>query len=238
MNIWMYWDKNPTPLINKIRKHNESILPIIFLDSISVKKYIPTFPPNFNTLIPQHQSDWIRLYLLVHYGGIWSDASIIYYEPKKVYELWEKTKTYDYVGFYRDKVIIDNWFIASKKGGKIITLWLKEYEKAIQEGFYEYRARLLSEGTNLDVFYPKGIPKDIYLINYICIYKVLQNINEKIYLLDSYKEMLSMSLKCFKHYKTKKGKTCMLKTKKVPYLKLCQHSRKEIERTGLELKLQ
>ena len=225
MNIWMYWDKNPTPLINKIKQHNESLLPIIFLDSISIKKYIPVFPPKFDTLISQHQSDWIRLYLLVHYGGIWSDASIIYYEPDKVYELWEKTKKYDYVGFYRDKIVIENWWIASKKGGKIVTLWLKEVEKALEEGHDAYHKRIISEGTNVDIY-----GKNMYMIHYCCLQHVLQNTNEKIYVVNAYDSMLSMFKKCYKYYKTKKSRACMLTTKKVPYLKLGQYCRKELNR--------
>lgn len=232
MNIWTYWDK-PTPLIEKIKVHNEALLPITFLDSVSVKQYIPSFPHKFDTLIPQHQSDWIRLYLLVHYGGIWSDASIIYYEPSKVYELWEKTKKYDYVGFYRDKIVIENWWIASKKGGKIVTLWLKEVEKALAEGHIAYRDRILSEGTNLDIYYKNGLTKDTYMIHYFCLQHVLQNTNEKIYVVDAYDSMLSMFRKCYKHYKTKKSKSCMLNTKKVPFLKLGQHCRKELNRNRI-----
>lgn len=134
------------------------------------------------------------------------------------YDLWEKTKKYDYVGFYRDKIIVENWWIASKKGGKIVTLWLKEVEKALEEGHLAYYDRI-SKVTNLDM----------YMIHYCC----LQHVNEKIYLVDAYDSMLSMFRKCHKYYNTKKSKACILKTKRVPFIKLGQHCRKELNRNRI-----
>ena len=42
---------------------------------------------------------------------------------------------------------VENFLFASKKGGKLITLWYDEFTKAI-EGFIPYRRRIVSEGTN------------------------------------------------------------------------------------------
>jgi Capsular polysaccharide synthesis protein len=98
--LWMYCDDRKTHLIRQI-------------------EFIPSFPPKYKTLIPTHQSDWIRLYLIMTYGGVWADASIIINSEKAMDELWEKT--HDFVGFYNGGKqngiyeIVESWCFASKK---------------------------------------------------------------------------------------------------------------------------
>ena len=166
----MYWDDLEIPSsIQKIVDHNKKVLvnwDLVILNKDTVHDYIKEFPKKYNTLIVQHKSDWIRLYLLKHYGGLWSDISIIYNDVAKLDELWEKSHFYEMTAFYKGGKIkgihgvIENYFIMSKKNSKLISLWLDEYERAIDEGFLTYKRRILKEGTVL-------VRSDIYFIHFI-----------------------------------------------------------------------
>ena len=239
--LWMYWNHKKPPLIQKIEDHNRKHLTtwnIIYLDDITIHDYILSFPPKFDTLIPQHKADWIRLYLISTYGGVWCDASIIINSEKAMDELWEKTKTHDFVGFYNGKKVngvyenIENWCFASKKGGILITNWLKEYTKAIQEGLKQYNDRIL-KNTHLKV-YIKGNNK---LTTYYTVYHCLQHVMQHeplppIYVINAFDSMFKINKMC----PPKQKATCtmnLLKTRKLklPYIKLTRHERK----TGINI---
>jgi len=253
--IWFYWDNDKPSLIKKIEEHNKKILSnwkIIYLNDKNIHEYIPEFPPNYKSLIPQHKADWIRLYLIMTYGGVWCDASIIINSEKAMDDIWEKTKTHDFVGFYNGKKIngvyekIENWCFASEKGGILVTKWLQEYEIAIEEGFKSYRERIMKH-TNLNLYFQKK-----EFINYFTCYFCLQNVMQhmklpKMCMMNAYDSMFKLRKICKDTYvpSCMKGKSinqlkkcemkhipkCVmntLKTKKVtlPYVKLTRHERK------------
>jgi len=235
--LWMYWNERKPKLIQQIEEHNQKNLPtwnIHYLDDTTIHEYIPSFPKQFHTLIPQHKADWIRLYLISNYGGVWCDASIIINSERAMNELWEKTEKHDFVGFYNGKKVngiyekIENWCFASKKGGKLVTEWLKEYNKAIQEGFKQYRERIVKD-TNLDLYIKKNEFVDYFTV-YFCLQYVLQHQPvPKMYMMNSRNTMFKVRDVC----ERKKGKVprCImntLKTKKekLPYIKLTRHERK------------
>lgn len=231
--LWMYWNEDQTPLLEKIKDHNTKVLTswkIMYVTDKNIHEYIPSFPPKYKTLIHQHKADWIRLYLIMTYGGVWCDASIIINDESKVNELWEKTKTYDFVGFHTTNkkikgqyVCVENFLFASKKGGKLITLWYDEFTKAIEEGFVPYRRRIVSEGTNIDHYYPNGLTKKVYFTAYLCLQHIIQHNDVSMYLTPS-TTLLFFQNACIKKYK-KFNPYCvkkMLQTKKVKllYIKL------------------
>ena len=240
----MYWDHDKPKLIQQIEKHNKTNLPswkINYLNNTTIHNYISTFPPTFDTLIPQHKADWIRLYLISTYGGVWCDASIIINSEKEMDKLWEKTKTHDFVGFYNGKKMngiyekIENWCFASKKGGILVTKWLDEYNKAIKEGFKSYRERILKD-TNLDLFIKKKELIDYFTV-YFCLQYVIQhNPLPKMYMMNSRDNMFYIRDFCERKKLKKKTPKCImniLKTRKVklPYIKLTRHERN----TGIKI---
>ncbi len=243
--IWMYWDDLEIPsYIQKIVNHNKKVLvnwEFVILNKETIHDYIKDFPPKYNTLIVQHKSDWIRLWLLNKYGGLWSDISIIYNDVKKIDKLWEKSDQYEMTGFYNGGKLngiylkIENFFIMSKKGSHLISLWLHEHERAIDEGFLTYKRRILKEGTAL----VSDAPDYVYLTHYYCLQNVLQNLKTipKMNLLNVDDSMYYLRKKC----ETCKNKVitkkcglkfdkCMIKnfkTKKykLPYIKLPKRDR-------------
>jgi len=229
--VWMYWNSEETPLIKSIRLraikklHNFNI---IYLNDKNIHTYIKTFPDGFKDLIVQAKSDWIRLYLIMTYGGIWSDASIIFNDSsnKKLEKLWKKTNTYDFVGFNLNKNI-ESWMFMSKKNGKLVTMWYNEFTKAIKEGFLNYKLRILNEGTKTDGSDPLK-KHDTYFMIYYCLNHILQHSQiPKILIISSADSMLKLTRKC------KWNSDCIMKTiktkryvKKLPFIKLTQSERK------------
>ena len=233
--IWMYWDRRKPQLIQQIENHNRKNLTtwkIHYLDDITITNYIPSFPPKFDTLIPQHKADWIRLYLISTYGGLWCDASIIINSEKAMDELWEKTKTHDFVGFYNGKKVngiyenIENWCFASKKGGILVTKWLTEYNKAIREGFKQYNDRIL-KNTHLKVYIKGNNKLTTYFTAYHCLQHVMRHEQlPPMYVMDANDSMFKLAKNCPK----KQLNICTmnkLKTRKIklPYIKLTRHER-------------
>lgn len=81
MQIFTYWDSEKLPILNEYciytwRKYNPDFS-IVILNDTNIHKYVKTFPINYEKLIVQHKSDYIRTYLLYHYGGIWIDSTLI-----------------------------------------------------------------------------------------------------------------------------------------------------------------
>ena len=240
--IWMFWKDIEIPInIQNIIDHNKKVLTnweIIILNKKTIHDYIPKFPTQYKAITVQQQSDWIRLYLLKTYGGIWSDISIIYNDVAKIDELWKKSDKYDYTGFfYKDKKhngiyeIIETWFILCKKNSTIITLWLNEYERAMSEGFLNYKRRIIKEGTKINEnnFYPY----DIYFVIYYCLQHVLQNLKTipKMNLLNAHDSMYFLAKKCGWHNKTCRRKLFKTKKYKLPHIKLTR-----VDRSYLKLK--
>jgi len=227
--IWMYWNENQTPLIKAILKHNKKVLynwDIRMLNKKSVHQYIQEFPKEYHAITVQQQSDWLRLYLIMTYGGIWSDASIIYNDASKVEELWEKSIDYDYIGFFNKSnpkyTIIETWFFGSKKNGQLVTLWYHEYTKAMKEGFLKYTHRIEKEGTDI-----RNYKQNTYYIVYMCLQNILQRPHEEIpmFLLDAFESMFYLykrceyNDRCVMHQITKKD------VKRLPFIKLTRHDR-------------
>jgi len=237
--IWMFWDDVTIPIdIQHIIDHNTKVLvnwEIIILNKKTLHDYIDKFPTQYKSITVQQQSDWIRLYLLKTYGGLWSDISIIYNDVSKINDLWEKSNEYDFTGFYGGKKhhgiyeIIETWFILCKKNSKTITLWLDEYERAMKEGFLQYKHRIIQEGTLLNKNNP--YPDDIYFIVYYCLQHVLQHLPKipKMNLLNSYEHMFYLAKKCGWKNKTCRRKVFKTKKYKLPYIKLTGPDRKHIK---------
>jgi hypothetical protein len=108
INIYTYWNTPELPLLNKKCIDNWKRLNpdynIIVLNEENIINYIDSFPKNYDILIHQHKSDYIRTYILYHYGGIWIDNTIIL-----------KTNLNEIFDFnIRDKLQIFNFYACSR----------------------------------------------------------------------------------------------------------------------------
>ena len=244
--IWIYWDKNPTKLIQKIRKHNQPFLKtwtVHYLDAKTVKKYIASYPEGFNTLIPQHKSDWIRSFLLTNHGGCWCDASIVFNASEEIHVLWTKSNQIksDFTGFYKtsvetlynvvDKIPtkIENWFFMVPIKSKVMLKWLDEFTHAIKIGLLHYRNSLVGK-INLHIYYPCGITDDAYLVHHMALQVAIRSLKPSpvLLLLDADNTMFKLRKQCFKlHAKSKHNRSvCVMNkmknktTRRIPFIKL------------------
>ena len=105
-NIWMYWENKPNKhkpdylklCYDTIVKHCSKDATIFLLNEYTVHYYLPFMRKDIMKLssIP-HKTDYIRLQLLYHYGGIWLDSDTIVFQSFKPY--FKLLNNYDYVGF-------------------------------------------------------------------------------------------------------------------------------------------
>lgn len=138
-HIWMYWEninKQSRPAyldlcLETVRKNCSQDFNIHVLDEKSVLQYVPI---NFKVYekiwtIPQ-KTDYIRLYLLARYGGIWLDFDIIVIKSLLPYYQQLLDSPHDYLGFgcYYGHCPVTmngygspaNWVMMSKKNGLFV----------------------------------------------------------------------------------------------------------------------
>ena len=186
--IWVYWDNydNLPNSIDNIIKYNKKTIKtwkIIYLSDENINEFIPQheFPKNINNIIVQAKSDWVRLYLLNKYGGLWLDASIIVNNEEILNELVKESflNNSDLTSYYLNSRIVNDQhfthietsFLMSPVNSYFVERWKKEFEYAIDIGFKNYKNLLLSQGFNLKKIFDGG-DDDVYLMIHACAYKV------------------------------------------------------------------
>lgn len=79
-------------------------------------------------LTPQVKTDLARTQLLVKYGGVWADASLL---PIAGLDEWLHTKMasgfFAYTSTGDPNLVLQNWFLAANKGNELVSLWLENY---------------------------------------------------------------------------------------------------------------
>ena len=245
--IWSYWNNDTPPdIIKQILENREKTLiswNIRHITNSNIDTYINKndIPFKYKYLSPEHQSDWIRLYVLKKYGGVWMDCSIIVNSSKNLDQLYKKSmnEKSELTGFsYKNKLLngemtsyIENWFIMAPRGSQVIEYWYKEYMNAINMGFHEYKDKLLDEGIFLSNLYDP-FDLNVYLTQHSCLQYVLKNYfkyKPKILLDDASESMFKLQTDCGWDDK------CLAEkiekdpdAKNIPYIKLTGSNRKHL----------
>jgi hypothetical protein len=184
--IWSYWDSTDTipEAVSKIVKDRNKVLydwePRL-LTNETIGDYInkDEYPDNYNGLAHCHKADWIRLYLLKKYGGVWLDASIIINSNKKFNDIYTTSieKKSQITVYYLGDVpleFVENWYIMAPKNSYIINKWYNEFTRAIQIGFANYKTELIQNGIKVSQIYLYG-PDDTYLTMHAAMQKLIQS---------------------------------------------------------------
>jgi GR25 family glycosyltransferase involved in LPS biosynthesis len=105
--LWSYWQVKPNSVMppyikvcfDTFKKHCEENYEIIILNEKTVYKYLPNLRTDLDQLPSlAHKTDYIRVALLYHYGGLWLDADTIVINDLQ--EIINKLKEgYDFIGF-------------------------------------------------------------------------------------------------------------------------------------------
>jgi hypothetical protein len=134
--IWSYWEGQNMPdivqkSIESWKRHNPSYN-VNVLNSTNLIDFIN--PQEIKSLnIDQNfiarKADFIRLFVIEKYGGIWMDSSII---CNRSLDWLSLNQGYDLIGYsipYTPntyKPIIENWFFAAPPNSILVKAWLKE----------------------------------------------------------------------------------------------------------------
>jgi hypothetical protein len=246
--VWSYWDSDTLPeQIQLIYENNKKKLDgwdYKLVNNSNKKEFIGDDHDNISTkkLSPEHYADWLRLYLLKKYGGVWMDISIILNENfdklyNKSIELKPELTGFDspiHTDSTIDLPVVENSFIMAPKNSSIISLWYEEYMKAINNGFLEYKMEQIQNGVNYQNIFGKTNDGEVYLTQHGCLQVVFQKrltSLPKMHLEKTNKSMYKI------HYECSWDKKCLQEkindksySKKIPYIKL-----RGDDRDGLDL---
>jgi hypothetical protein len=148
--IWMYWEnkrpnkKRPAYLdvcLETIKKHCNTSFEIKVLNESTVFDYLPNVRRDLDAKcsIPQ-KTDYYRYMLLERYGGVWLDSDIIMMKDlKPIIDKLASTTKYEYIGAgcHDNKCKPSgypkpsNWFMASRKGGKLMSRCLSKADEIL-----------------------------------------------------------------------------------------------------------
>jgi len=149
----------------------------------TVHKYVENdFLEKYKDINTVRFSDFLRLYLLSKYGGVWMDASTILIDgnflenyrnemiEKKIDILLYEFKSHS----IENQPYLENWFFISPKGSIFMTDLYNEFTKAYDMGFLEYKYQVLAPKINFDnIMIPK---KSTYHMQHgIIIYLLKEN---------------------------------------------------------------
>ena len=244
--IWTHWDNiESAPLIIKnifeLRKNVLKDWTVHVLSDSNIDKYINknVYPKNYNSLIPSQKSDWIRLYLLKHYGGLWLDAGIVINDVSELDKLYNSSilNKSEFSGFYLKDLTINNdpttfiesWFLMAPKNSRIINAWFNEFEYAINIGFINYKNKIIKKGVNVNKIFIFG-PEDVYLTIHATLQKILQlkEISNPVMILNNAEDtMFKLHVDCKWKDDCIYNKISTESLKHLPYIKLRGSDRRD-----------
>ena len=181
--IWTYWDSEELPefvskCIDKWRRLHPD-WSITVLNPKNLKDYLPEtdiFKLKFADTKPR-QSDFVRLYILPKFGGVWADASVI---PTRSWD-WvieeQKKKGSDFIGYYRQGAttkseypVIESWFFACPKDSVFVSKLRDEMMTMNSlENEADYKENVKARGVDI-----QNIPQPDYLNIYLSAQAVMQ----------------------------------------------------------------
>ena len=252
--VWSYWDSDTLPeQIQLIYENNKKKLDgwnYILVNSLNKKKYLGKDDIYDNleelSITEVQYSDWLRLYLLKKYGGVWLDITIII--NTTIDDLYSKSvkSQSELTGFNNSNLevkdinipVIESWFIMAPINSEVISLWYKEFDTALKEGLLHYKRRQIKDGVNYqNIFGDNNLNEsEIYLSIHGCLQVVLQKkLNRKANIINynASDTMFKLQSDC------KWDKKCLQEkinnksySKKIPYIKLRGIDRKDLDLTN------
>ncbi len=173
--IWVYWEDEEIPeyiqkIINKTASLNKDYK-LNLLHKGMIKEYLPNFIIEGEMPIA-NKTDLLRLMLLYEYGGVWVDATTIFYENFVWLEKAFEEVDYDLIGYYKETStkdfnypVIESWFLSSKPKNPLIKRWLEELTPLAKLGSKAY-FELISQKVDYNIIKQK-INRPEYLLIYL-----------------------------------------------------------------------
>ena len=134
-NVFLYWVGKDYKVIRRLRKliymHSMfgTAYTVHLINDKNVQTYISDLPPSFSKLKPAHQADYVRVYTVCKYGGIWLDADTIVMESlDPLFKLLEESD-----GFFirQNNEGLCNGVFGSRAGTTVMTKWLAAIDERL-----------------------------------------------------------------------------------------------------------
>lgn len=127
-NLFFYWTGKEYSLIkilrNLIFEHSENNKNYIvhYITDENLNEYVKELPECFKKLLPAHKADYIRIYIIAKYGGIWLDSdTLVMSNLKQLFDILDYNE-----GFFikENNDVLWNGVFGSRKNTKLMNCWL------------------------------------------------------------------------------------------------------------------
>ena len=135
-NLFLYWEGYEYKLIKKLRdliylhSNNGVGYTIHLITPNNLKKYVSELPDCFNEVLPAHRADYIRVYAICKYGGIWLDSDILVLD--KLDDLFNIIIQKDGFFIKENNTHLWNGVFGSKPNTKFMIEWLNQINTVLK----------------------------------------------------------------------------------------------------------
>lgn len=242
-NIWMYYEGNMFDQIEFMFRQTLTTLSsrwdIYYLTPGNLSYYIPPdeLPVCWNIMTPQTKSDYIRLTLLMKYGGWWIDSAIMISDAAimDVYlsEVMKKSAQLFACCVYQCPTLnLETNFIYAPKGSSVIYYWHLEFRKMLDEGRRNYQYHAFRKGVTFSFFLFEPYPlTNIYMSVYVAQQVTLQRLvprNISVMIKPADQVLYSWYAGCTDMSCFRQRATMQLRSPKYPVIKISGWIRKKI----------
>lgn len=248
--LWTHWHTaDPPPMMQKNLQRTRRILEpagwtVNFITTATFLEMCPYPFSKFFDLDPTHQCDYLRLWILAEFGGLYMDVSIVLNDTLQDFYDAMVAQRAEFGGFYKrqrsfpppskaasaegplpDKPVhmLENFFIMAPKASPLIVAWRDEYAKAAQLGFGSYRRCIKELGVSMKSH------SETYFAAYQALQRILQMKDRAppvLYLEATEEAMYMIEVMCNENpvciYKAYRDRDLMAS---IPYLKLPRYRR-------------
>jgi len=190
--IWSYWHNGiPDAAVRQCLDNwrvqcpdwEIQILSISTLASCVLPDHLPE---GFSNLHPTKQSDWLRLYLIRHYGGYWLDATTLLTCPLDWLEAARQAHGAEFVGFFLQGFthdarfpVVESWAFGAAAHAPFVVAWQEEFHHALlNQGTDAYLQSLgQNDGESPSAQLLQGIHDPHYLLIHVTAQRVLRRNN-------------------------------------------------------------
>lgn len=184
--IWSYWNTEvPDAVVRQCIANWHTQCPgfeIHVVNSANLATHVAPadLPPGFAELHPTKQSDWLRLYLVRHYGGYWLDATTLLTQPLDWMEQLRQAHGAEFAGFFLQGYtqderfpIVESWAFGAAAHAPFVCAWQEEFHRAlITQGTTPYLQALQQQPGGTASL--QGIPDPQYLLIHVTAQQVLR----------------------------------------------------------------
>ena len=136
-NLFLYWEGYEYKLIHKLREliylhsNNGDGYTVHFITPSNLKNYVSELPECFDSLLPAHRADYIRVYVICKYGGIWLDSDVLVLD--KLDDLFNIMKQNDGFLIKENNADLSNGVFGSKANTNFMIEWLNQINNILQK---------------------------------------------------------------------------------------------------------